>query len=307
MGEPWTSAPAWRIVEHAEAALGEPLARLLLDAPEETLRRTREAQLAVFLHSLMAWEAVKDALDRDRLVAFAGHSLGQVTALVASGALSLEDGVRLVARRAADTQAAADRRPGRMAALVGADVETAEAACAAGSETTGERIAWVANDNAPGQVVLGGTPDGVEAACQRARDLGVRRVVALNVGGAFHTPLMADAVAALRPVLEATRFGTPDAPVVSNVDARAHVDPSDWPRQLADHLVNRVRWRECVLTLAQLGADSLVEVGPGTVLGGLARRTVPGITIRNVATPGDLSNVAAPDDVTSLRTPMEVC
>jgi [acyl-carrier-protein] S-malonyltransferase len=302
MGEPWTGAPAWRVVDDAEAALGEPLAHLLLDAPEETLRRTREAQLAVFLHSLMAWEAAKDELDPERVVAFAGHSLGQVTALVASGALSLEDGVRLVARRANETQVAADRRPGRMAALMGAGVETAEAACEAAPDG-----AWVANDNAPGQVVLGGTPEGVEAASQRAGDLGVRRVVALNVGGAFHTPLMAGAAAALRPVLDATPFRTPAAPVVSNVDARPHVDPADWPRQLADHLVNRVRWRECVLTLSQLGAHSLVEVGPGTVLGGLARRTVPGITIRNVATPGDLSNVAAPDDVTSLRTPMEVC
>ena len=281
MGRPWRATPAWRVVERAEAALDRPLAPLLLDAPEATLERTLEAQLAVFLQSLMAWDAVAPELE-ERPVAFAGHSLGQLTALVAAGVLSLEDGARLVAARAEATQQAADRNPGRLAALVGADLEQAEAACA------DVPWAWVANDNAPGQVVIGGSPSGVEAASARARDLGVRRVIPLNVGGAFHTPLFDEAAAGLGPVLAATPFAAALAPIVSNVDAEAHTDPADWPDQLARHLVTPVRWRLSLLTLERLGADSLVEVGPGNVLAGLARRTLPGVPVRNVALPDDL-------------------
>jgi [acyl-carrier-protein] S-malonyltransferase len=290
MGGPWRTTPWWALVERAEEALGEPLAPLLLDAPAEALARTREAQLAVFVQSLVAWEAVREALAAP--VAFAGHSLGQLTALVAAGALSFEDGVRLVARRAAATQAAADRRPGRMVALVGAEPEVAAQACEAAGE------AWVANDNAPGQVVVGGTPAGVEAASEAARALGVRRVIPLNVGGAFHTPLFADARAELEPALAATPFAVPGAPVVSNVDARPHTDPAGWPAQLGAHLVSPVRWRQSVLTLVSLGADSFVEVGPGNVLAGLARRTSPGVPVRNVA---------SPEDAATVRTPVEVC
>ena len=284
MGEPWRATRCWDLVRRAEESLGRPLAPLLLEASDESLRRTLEAQLSVFLTSLMAWEAVRDELPAP--LAFAGHSLGQITALVAAGALSLEDGVRLAAERAAATQAAADRHPGRLAALVGADLATAEAAC------EGVEGAWVANDNAPGQIVVGGTPVGVEGAGQRARELGVRRVIPLNVGGAFHTPLMADARAAFEPVLAATPFAPVAAPVVSNVDAAPHTDPSVWPVQLADQLVSPVRWRPSLLTLAELGADSLVEVGPGNVLAGLARRTLPGLPVRNVASPGDVTLLA---------------
>ncbi|MGH9222863.1 MAG: ACP S-malonyltransferase, partial [Acidimicrobiales bacterium] len=244
------------------------------------------------------FDACRELIDEP--VAFAGHSLGQLTALVASDALSLEDGIQLVAQRAAATQAAADRRPGRMAALVGADLDQAEAACQPhGSGLRGPNAveAWVANDNAPGQVVIGGTAAGVEAASERARQLGVRRVIPLNVGGAFHTPLFAEAKAALEPVLAETRFATPTAPVVSNVDGEPHTEPGEWPSQLADHLVSPVRWRQSLLTLARLGADSLVEVGPGNVLAGLARRTLPGVPVRNVAVPADVETV---------RTPLEV-
>jgi [acyl-carrier-protein] S-malonyltransferase len=223
-------------------------------------------------------------------VAFAGHSLGQLTALVASGALSLEDGVRLVAARAEATQRAADHRPGRMIALIGAELDLAEQA--ADGQTS-----WVANDNAPGQIVLGGTPEGIEAAGERAKSLGIRRVIALKVGGAFHTPLFSEAREALVPVLAATPFRVPTAPVVSNVDAEPHTDPTDWPAQLADHLVLPVQWRRSLLTLSRLGADALVEVGPGNVLAGLARRTLPGIPTRNVAVPDD----------TPILTSLEVC
>jgi [acyl-carrier-protein] S-malonyltransferase len=278
MGEPWVGSRAWDVVERAEAALGRPLAPLLLDADAD-LSRTREAQVAVLLASLVAWEAVRDQVEAP--VAFAGHSLGQITALIASGALTPEDGVRLAFSRADCTQAAADARPGRMAALIGADLETAEAACTPGD-------AWVANDNAPGQVVIGGTPAGVDAAVEQAKALGVRRAIPLNVAAAFHTPLMAPAAEALAPVLATIAFRAPSATVVSNADARPYAGADGWPQRLADHLVSPVRWRSSMEFLSGIGVDSLVEVGPGNVLAALARRTVPSLTTRNVTVPTDV-------------------
>ena len=185
----WRAPPAWRIVEDAESLTGEPLGHLITDADTEQLARTREAQLAILLTSLVAWEAARERLPAP--VAFAGHSLGQVTALIAAGVLDVGAGIEFATARANATQAAADAHPGRMAALLGADLAQAEAACDAVADC------WVANDNAPGQVVVAGTPEGLAAASDAATSLGVRRVSALNVGGAFHTPLMDDAVALL--------------------------------------------------------------------------------------------------------------
>ena len=280
MGEPWRSTPAWEIVERAEKAVDLPLAHLLLDATAEELSRTREAQLSVLLASLMAWDALKNRMEAP--VAFAGHSLGQITALIASGALSLEDGVGLAVARADCTQAAADAAPGRMAALIGADIDTAEKACT-------DVDAWVANDNAPGQVVIGGTAEGVDAATARGGDLGVRRVMALNVGAAFHTPMMQAAADALAPTLAATAFAVPAAPVVSNTDARPYAGAGGWPERLAQHLVTPVRWRSTMETLVtDLGSNAFVEVGPGRVLAGLAKRTVgAAVTLRSVTVPTD--------------------
>ena len=278
MGAPWQDHPAWKIVEQAEAALGEPLAPLLLDAPAEQLARTRDAQLAVLCTSLVAWEATRPLLDD--VVAFAGHSLGQVTALIASNAIDLADGVRFAARRAELTQAAADAHPGRMAALLGATVEQAEAACAAAPDAC-----WVANDNAPGQVVLAGTPAGVEAATARAKELGVRRATALNVGGAFHTPLMEAARAGLVDVLTDVTFSAPRAPVVSNHDAAAYDDGDGWRDRLPNHVVVPVRWRASMETLAALGATTFVEVGHGSMIAGVAKRTVPDVNVVPCGTP----------------------
>jgi [acyl-carrier-protein] S-malonyltransferase len=280
MGAPWADHPAWKIVEQAEAALGEPLAPLLLDTPAEGLARTREAQLAVLCTSLVAWEAARPMLDD--VVAFAGHSLGQVTALIASGALDLEDGVRFAARRAELTQAAADAHPGRMAALLGATVEQAEEACAAAPEG-----AWVANDNAPGQVVIAGTPEGVELALARAKEIGVRRATTLNVGGAFHTPLMNSARDGLVETLKNVTFATPSAPVVSNHDGVAYSDGDGWQGRLADHVTVPVRWRTSMETLATIGAASFIEVGHGSMIAGVAKRTVPDVTVVAAATPAD--------------------
>ncbi len=281
MGAPWRDHAAWRVVEQAEDALGEPLAPLVLDAPPEALARTREAQLAVLLTSLVAWEAVRDEVDAP--IAFAGHSLGQVTALIAADALSLEDGVRFAARRAELTQAAADAHPGRMAALLGATVEQAEDACTAAPDAC-----WVANDNAPGQVVIAGTPDGVDAGSARAKEIGVKRASALNVGGAFHTPLMSDATDTLRVELDDIALKAPTAGIVSNHDAAAYTDGDGWRSRLADHVTVPVRWRASMETLAGLGADQFLEVGHGSMLAALAKRTVPDRPVIGIATPDDL-------------------
>lgn len=280
MGLPWVDHPSWSIVERAEAALGEPLAHLITDAPPELLARTREAQLAVLLTSLVVW----DALDTGNqpVVAFAGHSLGQVTALIASGALTLDDGVRFAARRAELTQAAADAHPGKMAALLGATPEQADDACTAAPDGC-----WIANDNAPGQVVIAGTPDGLAAGSARAQELGVRRVTPLNVGGAFHTPLMADATAGLVPEAAGLTLSTPRAPVVSNHDAHPYDDADGWRSRLPDHVSVPVRWRSTMDALVGLGADTFWEVGHGSMIAALAKRGAPGVTVRNFATPRD--------------------
>lgn len=274
LGERWREHPAWTVVERAEAALGRPVSGLLLD-PTAALDRTDNAQLTVLLSSLMAWEAVAPTLTPP--VAFAGHSLGQITALIASGVLTFDDGVRLADARARYTQEAAERHPGAMAALLGATLEQGREACEAAAGGC-----WVANDNAPGQVVIAGTPAGVDAALERAADIGVRRTSKLPVGGAFHTPLMDDARIAFSRHLDTVTLSEPTAPVVSNGDGLPGTDAEGWRTRLADHLVRPVRWRQSVETMVALGATELVEIGPGTTLAGLARRIVPEVPVRSI-------------------------
>lgn len=284
-GAVWRAHEAWDVVTEAEAVLDRPLGRLLLEADADELATTRASQLAVFLGSLMAWDALAPHLDEAPL-AFAGHSLGQITALVAAGALDRADGFRLAARRADVSQNSADAQVGRMAALIGVDTQLAEKACADGD-------AWVANDNAPGQVVIAGTPEGLERAGEQAKALGARRVMPLAVGHAFHTPLLADAVEQLGPVLDGLTFRVPTAPIVTNTDAAPVTDPAAWPQLLRRHLVTPVRWTECQQALAGLGATTFVEAGPGKVLAGMAKRTVPDVRVLNVATPDDVAGVIA--------------
>jgi [acyl-carrier-protein] S-malonyltransferase len=281
MGAPWRDDPAWRVVDRAEAALGEPLSSLILDAPAEQLARTRDAQLAVLLTSLVAWEAVRERIEAP--ITFAGHSVGQVTALIASGALPLEEGVQFAARRAELTQAAADTHPGRMAALLGASLEQAEEACRAAPDAC-----WIANDNAPGQVVIAGTPDGVDAGSAQAKQLGVKRATPLNVGGAFHTPLMRDAAEGLAAELPAVPLSPPDAPVVSNGDAQPYEDADGWRSRLVVHVTDPVRWRTSIETIAGMGATPCLEVGHGSTLATLAKRIVADLPVQGVATPEDL-------------------
>jgi [acyl-carrier-protein] S-malonyltransferase len=289
MGAPWQDHPAWKLLEQAEGAIDDSLRDLVLDAPAEQLARTRDAQLAVLCTSLVAWEALRPLVDN--VVAFAGHSLGQVTALVAAGALDLEDGVRFAAQRAELTQRAADEHPGRMAALLGATIEQASEACTAAPDAC-----WIANDNAPGQVVIAGTPEGLELAAARAKELGVRRTTMLNVGGAFHTPLMASASAGIAAALADVRFEAPVAAIVANQDGAAYQpdstwDAESWRARSAAHVTMPVRWRTSMQTLAALGADAFVEVGHGSMIAALAKRTVPDIPVFSCSSPSDLDNL----------------
>ena len=281
LGRAWLDDPAWGVVARAEEASGRDLSHLLVHADAEELARTDNAQLTMLIHGLVVWEAVRPRLE-EAPVAFAGHSLGQLTALVAAGAVGLEDGVRLAVVRAEATQAAADERPGAMAAVLGLDVAQVEELCHATEDC------WVANHNAPAQIAVGGTPAAVDTVARAARGAGAKKVVPLRVGGAFHTPLMASARAALGPSLDHTPFSDTSAPVVANHDGRAHRDGAGWPDRLGRHLTERVRWHDCSCTLAESGADRVIEVGAARLLGPMMRRSVRGLDVHGIAAPDDL-------------------
>lgn len=282
-GRPWLDHPAWQIVEQAEAATGLPLSHLLLEADADELADTRSSQLSVLLLSLVTWEAVRHAGPDDQPVGFAGHSLGQITALIASGTLTLTDGLELAVARADASAACQAAHPGTMLALLGADEAQATDACAAAPND-----AWVANINGAGQVVVGCRPEALTAVTERAEAVGIRRTRRLAVDGAFHTPLMADAATQLSPTLARLRFSAPQAPLVTNHDARAVTTGDGWPARLTAHLTSPVRWADTVTTLVGLGADTFVEVGPGTVLTGLTKRLAPDATTHAVSTPAHL-------------------
>ncbi len=284
MGHAWIEHPSWEVAAEASEIAGRDLTSLLLEAPIEELTRTANAQLATFVMSLV----VLDAVERLGLfpAACAGHSLGEYTALVASGALSLSDGTSLVIDRGEAMQTAADERPGTMVVLIGIGDDDAEAAC-----QRAEDEVWVANYNAPGQVVIAGTAMGVASATDRAKELGARKVMPIPVSGAFHTQLMLPARARLRQTLEAVDFHSPEVPVVANVDARVHTDPAEWPGLLSAQLCSPVRWRQSLETLGGRGATVLAELGPGGVLTGMVRRTIPDVRGVAVAVPSDLDKL----------------
>ena len=284
MGVPWTGHPAWAVIEKLSDATGRDVASLLTEADAETLRATRNAQLAAFGLSLVTLYAARSSgLEYVPVDAVAGHSLGEYTALVASGAIGAEAGARLVAARGEAMQQAADATPGTMAAILGLEADLVRQAC---EQVEG---AWPANDNAPGQIVIAGTAAGVEAAGEAAKELGAKRVMPLPVGGSFHSPLMAPAQGRLDDALEGAHFHDAEMDVVANVDATAH--RNGFAELLSRQLVSPVRWRESLGTLAGAGVTHFLELGPGTELSGMVKRTVEGSTRANVATPDDLDGL----------------
>ena len=284
MGRPWVDHDSWEIVGEASEVAGRDIARLLLDADADELKDTRNAQLTTFVSSLM----VLDAVERLGLEPSfcAGHSLGEYTALTASGALSLDDGVRLVCERADAMHEAGIANVGTMAAVLGLDDDDVEIAC-----RRADADVWVANFNAPGQVVIAGSPAGVEAAAVIAKELGAKKVMPLQVSGAFHTQFMAPARDRLRAAIAAASPRDTEVPVVSNVDALAHANGDEWASLLSAQLVSPVRWKHCLLTLAELGVTGFAELGPGGVLTGMAKRTVDGARTISVATPDELDKL----------------
>ena len=274
MGAPWMTSGGWSLVAEASQVLDRDLSHVLLQADPEQLRATRQAQVATFLVSLLVLRALP-TLD---VVAVAGHSLGEYSALVAAGVLTEQTGLRLVAERGEAMQAAAEANPGTMMAVLGLPDEQVQEACPEG--------VWVANLNAPSHVVVSGGLTAMASAPDVLKAAGARRVLPLPVGGAFHTPLMAPARERLNRALAEVSFADATVPVLANVTAQPY--GNDVQGALSAQLTAPVRWRQ---TLESLEVDQVVEVGPGGVLTGLVKRTRPDLRALSVATPDDLAQL----------------
>jgi len=284
MGKPWVDHESWELVTEASEIAGRDVGDLLLNADAETLKDTRNAQLTTFVSSLMVLDAVERLGFEPSLCA--GHSLGEYTALTANGALGFDDGVRLVIERAAAMHDAGTESPGVMSAVLGLDDEQVETAC-----RRADSDVWVANFNAPGQVVIAGSPTGVQLASEHAKELGAKRIMALPVSGAFHTPLMAPARDRLREAIAAAKPRDSDVPIVSNVDAKAHSHGNEWTTLLSAQLSSPVRWKQCLQTMFEKGIKDFVELGPGGVLTGMAKRTIESARTLSISTPDELDKL----------------
>ena len=284
MGKPWVDHESWELVTEASEIAGRDVGDLLLNADAETLKDTRNAQLTTFVSSLMVLDAVERLGFEPSLCA--GHSLGEYTALTANGALGFDDGVRLVIERAAAMHDAGTESPGVMSAVLGLDDEQVETAC-----RRADSDVWVANFNAPGQVVIAGSPTGVQLASEHAKELGAKRIMALPVSGAFHTPLMAPARDRLREAIAAAKPRDSDVPIVSNVDAKAHSHGNEWTTLLSAQLSSPVRWKQCLQTMFESGIKDFGELGPGGVLTGLAKRTIESARTLSISPPDELDKL----------------
>jgi [acyl-carrier-protein] S-malonyltransferase len=274
------------LFDAASGILGWDLDSLISSGPEEALTDTERAQPALYVTAFALWEELASLVDGGP-VAMAGHSLGEYTALTAAGAMAFTDGVALVAERGRAMAEAAAESPSGMAALLGADEEAAEAVAAARREAGGQL--FVANINAPGQVVVAGGVDDLAWLEANARDLGIRRAVVLKVAGGFHSPFMAGARSRLASALDTTEFREPTASVFANATALETTDPAS---SLAAQLTSPVRFSDTLENMARAGVDTFVHVGPGDVTSGLAKRTVPDAKVHTVSTLLDARVVA---------------
>ncbi len=255
---------ARQLFEQANSILGFSITDMMFNGTEEDLKQTRVTQPAIFLHSVILAKVLGNDF-QPKMVA--GHSLGEFSALVAAGALSFEDGLRLVAARANAMQKACELQPSTMAAVLGLDDFTVEDIC--------QRISDVvvpANYNCPGQLVISGTITGVDAACEKLKEAGAKRALKLNVGGAFHSPLMEAARAELEHAIVHTKINAPVCPVYQNIDAKPYTDPEQIKHNLIAQLTGPVRWTQTIMHMLRDGATSFTEVGPGNVLQGLVKK-----------------------------------
>lgn len=267
------NAKAREMFDKANEILGFKITDVMFEGTADDLKQTKVTQPAVFLHSVVLAATMGDEFNPDMV---AGHSLGEFSALVAAGAMAFEDGLKLVAARASAMQKACEAKPSTMAAVLALPDEKVEEIC---DSVEGTVVA--ANYNCPGQIVISGEIEAVDAACAKALEAGAKRALRLPVGGAFHSPLMEPARQELAAAIEATEFSTPRVPVYQNVDAKPHTDPAEIKTNLVAQLTAPVRWTRSVQDMIADGATEFIEVGPGKVLRGLV-----GKIDRSVATDG---------------------
>lgn len=258
---------AKELFEKANEILGFRITDIMFEGTDEELTQTKVTQPAVFLHSAISALCLGDEFAPTMV---AGHSLGELSALVAAGALSFEDGVKLVSARAIAMQKACEAAPGTMAAVIGLPDEKIEEICA--EVSTDGNIVVAANYNCPGQLVISGNVDAINAACEKLKAAGAKRALPLKVGGAFHSPLMQPAKEELEKAIKATTFSEPKCPVYQNVDAQPHTDPAEIQANLIAQLTSSVRWTASVQNMIKAGANDFTECGPGKALQGMIGR-----------------------------------
>ena len=262
-----TNENAKTLFEKANDLLGFRISDIMFSGTDEQLKQTNVTQPAIFIHSVIAYKTLAEA--KPDMVA--GHSLGEFSALVANGTLTFEDALMLVSIRANAMQKACDIKPGGMAAVLALADDVVERICAETQAETGE-VVVAANYNCPGQLVISGTVEGINIACERMKAAGAKRALVLPVGGAFHSPLMASAKDELAAAIASTTFNTPKCPVYQNVVAKAVTDPSEIKQNLEAQLTSAVRWTQSVAAMVADGAINFTEVGPGKVLQGLVQK-----------------------------------
>lgn len=258
------SEEAKQLFEKANDILGFRITDIMFNGTEEDLKQTNVTQPAIFLHSVILAKVLGDKFEPEMV---AGHSLGEFSSLVAAGSLSFEDGLRLVAARANAMQKACEIQPGTMAAILALDDFTVEDICHQVSD-----VVVPANYNCPGQLVISGSVAGIDAACEKMLAAGAKRAMKLNVGGAFHSPLMEAARVELETAILQTEFKEPVCPVYQNIDAKPHTDVEEIKKNLVAQLTGPVRWTQTVEQMLRDGASSFTEVGPGKVLQGLVKK-----------------------------------
>lgn len=268
---------ARKLMDKADEILGFSLTDIMFNGDADALKETKVTQPAVFLHSVAMAAAMGDGFRPDMV---GGHSLGEFSALVAAGALTFEDGLRLVYARAMAMQKCCEAQPGGMAAVLRLDDETIERICAEVS-ADGDGVVVPANYNCPGQLVISGNKDKVQKACDKLLEAGARRALVLPVGGAFHSPLMQGAKDELQAAIEATEFHEPKCPVYQNVDGKAHTDADEIKKNLIAQLTASVRWTQEVQSMISAGATEFVECGPGQALTGMIGKISKDVTVEH--------------------------
>ncbi len=262
------------LMEKANEILGFRITDLMFEGTDEDLRKTSVTQPAIFIHSVVLAKALGVEFQPDMV---AGHSLGEFSALVAAGALSFEDGLRLVSARAQAMQEACEINPSTMAAVLGLPDEKVEEVCAGI-----DGVVTCANYNCPGQLVISGTNEAIDAACEALKAAGARRALKLKVGGGFHSPCMEPAREKLAKAIASTEFHKPVCPVYQNVDAMPHTEPEEIKANLIAQLTAPVRWTRTVENMVKDGADNFIELGPGKVLQGLVAKINPNVAVSGI-------------------------